>query len=95
MKASRTPLKSALRSQETSMFGFKNMKEGMENNSEYAIREYKRQVLKDENSTHTLQGALSDGSKEIEYATNNLIHWGILGVVTLILGNDLLNYSKS
>ena len=95
MKASRTPLKSALRSQETSMFGFKNMKEGMENNSEYAIRESKRQVLKDGNSTHTLQGALSDGSKEIEYATNNLIHWGILGVVTLILGNDLLNYSKS
>ena len=95
MKASRTPLKSGLRSQETSMFGFQNMKEGMENNSEYAIREYKRQVLKDENSKHTLQGALSDGSKEIEYATNNLIHWGILGVVTLILGNDLLNYSKS
>lgn len=94
MKSSRTPLNSGIRKQETSMFGFQNMKEGM-TSSRNVIREYEQQTHRDKNNRHTQIGVLTNGNKDIEYNTNNLIHWGILGVITLILGNDLLNYSKS
>lgn len=94
MKASRTPLTSGIRKQETSMFGFQNMKEGM-TNSRNIIRDYEQQLQINKNNNHTQFGVLTNGNKDIEYATNNLIQWGILGVITLILGNDLLNYSKS
>jgi len=93
MKDTRTPLKSGIRKQETSIFGFQNIIEGMK--SPNVIREYEQQAQRYGNNKYTIQGVLTNGNKDIEYATNNLIHWGILGVITLIIGNDLLNYSKS